>query len=82
MALLRKAADLISERSIEIGAAVAPEVGKNRLESIGDVEETADLIRYYCDQMEANNGFVKTMLVQSRPSTTTPPTSSPTACGW
>ena len=25
----------------------------------GDVEETADLIRYYCDQIEANNGFVK-----------------------
>ena len=59
VALLRKAADLISDRSIEIGAAVALEVGKNRLESLGDVEETADLIRYYCDQMEANNGFVK-----------------------
>ncbi|HSN76092.1 MAG TPA: aldehyde dehydrogenase family protein, partial [Anaerolineae bacterium] len=65
VALMRKAADLISERSIEIGAAVALEVGKNRLESIGDVEETADLIRYYCDQMEANNGFVRTMLPES-----------------
>jgi len=65
VALLRKAADLISDRSIEIGAAVALEVGKNRLESIGDVEETADLIRYYCDQMEANNGFVRTMLQES-----------------
>ncbi|MFZ2489575.1 MAG: aldehyde dehydrogenase family protein [Anaerolineae bacterium] len=57
--LLRAAADLISERSMEIGAAVALEVGKNRLESLGDVEETADLIRYYCDQMEENNGYVK-----------------------
>ena len=65
VALLRKAADLISDRSIDIGAAVALEVGKNRLESIGDVEETADLIRYYCEQMEANNGFVKTMLSES-----------------
>ena len=65
VALLRKAADLISDRSIAIGAAVALEVGKNRLESIGDVEETADLIRYYCDQMEANNGFVRTMLPES-----------------
>ena len=65
VALMRKVADLISERSIEIGAAVALEVGKNRLESIGDVEETADLIRYYCDQMEANGGFVRTMLPES-----------------
>ena len=57
VALLRKAADLISDRLFEIGAIVTMEVGKNRLESLGDVEETADLIRYYCDQMEANNGF-------------------------
>ena len=36
---------------------MAIEVGKNRLEALGDVEETADLIRYYCDQMEENDGF-------------------------
>jgi 1-pyrroline-5-carboxylate dehydrogenase len=57
VALLRKAADLISERQMELGALMAMEVGKNRLEALGDVEETADLIRYYCDQMEANDGF-------------------------
>ena len=28
-----------------LGAVVALEVGKNRLEALGDVEETADLIR-------------------------------------
>ncbi len=28
------------------------EVGKNRLEALGDVEESADLIRYYCHQVE------------------------------
>ncbi|WP_273942678.1 aldehyde dehydrogenase family protein [Kutzneria chonburiensis] len=33
------------------------EVGKNRLEALGDVEESADLIRYYCRQVEDNNGF-------------------------
>ena len=57
VALLRRAADLISERQMEYGALMCYEVGKNRLEALGDVEETADLIRYYCDQMEANNGF-------------------------
>lgn len=65
VAIMRRVADVISERSIEIAAAVSLEIGKNRLESIGDVEETADLIRYYCDQMELNNGFVRTMAQES-----------------
>lgn len=65
VAILRRAADLMSERLFEIGAVMSLEVGKNRLESLGDVEETADLIRYYCDQMEANDGFSKPMASES-----------------
>lgn len=61
IALLRKAADLIDARLYEIGAALSLEVGKNRMESLGDIAETADLIRYSCDQMEKNNGFVVPM---------------------
>jgi 1-pyrroline-5-carboxylate dehydrogenase len=57
VALLRRAADLISDRSNELAALMSMEVGKNRLEALGDVEEAADLIRYYCDQVEANDGF-------------------------
>ncbi|MFZ6030531.1 MAG: aldehyde dehydrogenase family protein [Chloroflexota bacterium] len=57
IALLRKAADRIDERLFAIGAAMALEVGKNRMESLGDVAETADLIRYACAQVEQNNGF-------------------------
>jgi 1-pyrroline-5-carboxylate dehydrogenase len=59
--LLRRAADLISERQFEYAALMAFEVGKNRLEALGDVEETADLLRYYSDEMERNHGFVKPM---------------------
>jgi 1-pyrroline-5-carboxylate dehydrogenase len=55
--LLRKAADLIEDRSYYIGAAMSLEVGKNRMEGIGDAVETAELIRYACDQLEINNGF-------------------------
>lgn len=61
IALLRKAADLISERIFEMGAAMALEVGKTRMEALGDVAETADLIRFACDQVEANHGFVTDM---------------------
>ncbi len=61
VALLRKAADLIDERLFKIGAAMSMEVGKNRMEALGDVAETADLIRYACYQMEKNQGFVVEM---------------------
>jgi 1-pyrroline-5-carboxylate dehydrogenase len=57
VAVLRRAADRISDRSNELAALMSIEVGKNRLEALGDVEEAADLIRYYCDQVEANDGF-------------------------
>jgi len=61
VALLRKAADLIDERMFELGAAMALEVGKNRMESLGDVAESADLFRYSCYQMEKNDGFIVEM---------------------
>lgn len=59
--LMRKAAEVIDERLFELGAAMALEVGKNRMESLGDVAETADLIRYACFQMEKNEGYIAEM---------------------
>lgn len=59
--ILRKAADLIDQRVFKIGAAVSLEVGKNRMEALADIAETPDLIRYACDQMEQNNGYVVQM---------------------
>ena len=61
IAVLRAAADLISDRSNELAALMSLEVGKNRLEALGDVEEAADLIRYYCQQVEDNDGFTAAM---------------------
>ena len=57
--LMRKAADLISERRMELSSIMSLEAGKNRLESMGDVEESADLIRYYAQTLEENNGYRK-----------------------
>ncbi|MBI4425483.1 MAG: aldehyde dehydrogenase family protein [Elusimicrobia bacterium] len=56
---LRKAAELIRERKFEIGAVMSLEVGKSRMEAMGDAEESADLIDYYCAQMEENNGYAR-----------------------
>ncbi|MFH2102522.1 MAG: aldehyde dehydrogenase family protein [Chloroflexota bacterium] len=61
VATMRKAAELIDERLFEIAAVLSMEVGKNRMEALGDVAETADLIRYACDQMEKNGGFIVEM---------------------
>ena len=59
--LLRKAAGLIDARLFEIAASLTLEVGKNRMEALGDVAETADLIRYACDEMERNDGYIVEM---------------------
>jgi 1-pyrroline-5-carboxylate dehydrogenase len=59
--ILRRAADLIEERGFDLSALVSLEVGKSRLEAMGDVTETADLVRYYCEQMERSDGFDRPM---------------------
>ena len=57
--MLRHAVALIESRVYFLGAVLALEVGKNRMEALGEAQETADLIAYYCDQMEANDGYVR-----------------------
>jgi len=57
VALLKKVADNIRARRWELSALMGYEAGKNRLECVGDVEESADLIEYYCNQIEQHGGF-------------------------
>ena len=59
VALVGQAAELFSQRSLELSALMILEVGKSRLEALGEVEETADLLRYYANDMAENQGFVK-----------------------
>jgi 1-pyrroline-5-carboxylate dehydrogenase len=58
---LRRAAALVRERKHELAALMSLEVGKSRLEAMGDAEESADLIDYYCSQVEDSDGFRRTM---------------------
>ncbi len=55
---IRDIAEKISDNSLELSAMMIFEVGKSRLEALGEVEEAADLLRYYADSMEKNDGFV------------------------
>ena len=54
---VRKAAAVIEKRRFDIAALMSMEVGKNRLEAMGDGQETADLMTYYCDQIERHQGY-------------------------
>jgi 1-pyrroline-5-carboxylate dehydrogenase len=55
--LVKKIAEGIRARRWDLAALMGYEAGKNRLECVGDVEESADLIEYYCDQVEKHEGF-------------------------
>jgi 1-pyrroline-5-carboxylate dehydrogenase len=71
IAILRRAGDLIRERAMFLGAVVALEVGKNRVEAVGEVEEAADLIDEYCRQLADHESFVIRMRAASDNETNT-----------
>ncbi|MDZ7359868.1 MAG: aldehyde dehydrogenase family protein [candidate division KSB1 bacterium] len=55
--IMRKAAALIRQHKFELAAIMSLEAGKNRFEAMGDAEESADLIDYYCQQIMDAKGF-------------------------
>ena len=59
--ILARAAAIVRERRFELSAWLVLEMGKNRLEALGEVEELADLVDYYNDQMRANEGYLRPM---------------------
>jgi len=57
--LLRQAGRLIEERVYDIAAALTLEVGKNRMEALGEAQEAADFFQVYCDDFERAHGFAR-----------------------
>ncbi|SHH75121.1 aldehyde dehydrogenase family protein [Pollutimonas bauzanensis] len=57
VAILKKVAGLVEERLYDIAAAVSFEVGKNRMEALGEVAEVVEFCNLYARQMEENNGY-------------------------
>jgi 1-pyrroline-5-carboxylate dehydrogenase len=55
--LLRRVGQLIEERVYEIAAALTLETGKNRMEALGEVQETADFFHGYCAEFERCRGY-------------------------
>jgi 1-pyrroline-5-carboxylate dehydrogenase len=61
LAQMRRLAEAVRGDRWDLAALMGFECGKNRMECLGDVEESADLIDYYCDQIELGDGFVRAM---------------------
>ena len=55
--LMRKIAGILEERVYEIAAALVLEVGKNRLEALGEAQEAVDFFRVYADDFESHRGY-------------------------
>jgi acyl-CoA reductase-like NAD-dependent aldehyde dehydrogenase len=53
--ILRRVGEVIAERVYDIAAALSLEVGKNRLEALGEAQETADFFELYCDDYLKGN---------------------------
>lgn len=64
--LMLAAADVMESQIYDISAKLSFEIGKNRLESLGDVAETVEFFRYYARQMTEHNGFVTQLSSQGR----------------
>jgi 1-pyrroline-5-carboxylate dehydrogenase len=61
VAALRNVADVLDKQRFLLSALITYEIGKTRAEAVAEVAESVDLIRYYCDLYEKNEGYVTLM---------------------
>jgi 1-pyrroline-5-carboxylate dehydrogenase len=59
--IVERAAELVRARKFELSAWLIFEMGKNRVEALGEIEETADLLAYYAGEMRRNDGYLVPM---------------------
>ena len=57
--IFREIADVFSQNKFNLAAILSFENGKNRLEAMGDLDESIDFMRFYAEQLEINTGFSK-----------------------
>ncbi len=57
--IFREIADIFSHDKFSLAAILSFENGKNRLEAMGDLDESIDFMRFYAEQLDLNEGFSK-----------------------
>jgi 1-pyrroline-5-carboxylate dehydrogenase len=59
--LIRRVGEIMEERVYDIAAALTLEVGKNRMEALGEAQETVDFFRHYADDFESHAGYTNVL---------------------
>ena len=55
--LVRRVGEIMEQRVYELAAALSLEVGKNRMEALGEAQETVEFYTGYADEFERNQGY-------------------------
>ena len=61
VAIVRRAAEIADEETPVLAGFLSLEIGKTRLEALGDVSEAVAFANYYCDHLEESGGLEKAM---------------------
>jgi 1-pyrroline-5-carboxylate dehydrogenase len=59
VSLIRAFSRTLAQRRFQLAMASLFEVGKSRLEAIGEAEEAVDLSEYYASEVERNDGYLR-----------------------
>lgn len=57
--ILMRAASILEASAFHLAAVAILELGKPRIDALAEVQQTADLIRWYCREMQDHHGFVR-----------------------
>lgn len=52
---------VLAEQKYELGLAALYEIGKSRMEAVGEAEEAVDMVDYYASMLRSNNGYALAM---------------------
>lgn len=53
--------EAVAEQKYQLGLAALYEIGKSRIEAVGEAEESVDMLEYYSSELLANHGYVRPM---------------------
>ena len=65
MRIIRIAAEALDQEKFLLSALITYEAGKNRFEALAEVEEAIEMLRYYCDIYQQNDGYIISMAADS-----------------
>ncbi|WP_426137347.1 aldehyde dehydrogenase family protein [Phyllobacterium sp. SL163] len=61
LAFAQRWKEVLTENKYKLGLAALYEVGKTRVEALGEAEEVVDMVDYYSSELKNNNGYQRPM---------------------